>query len=125
MCGILGIISQNKKNLETFANKSSLNSISHRGPDSQGYIKGKDFFFGHTRLSIIGLKEKNAKQPILKKNKILSFNGEIYNFKELSKKVAHLLTPSGVFVAVIMSRKCAWEQLYFLAKHIFLKFLLI
>jgi ubiquinone/menaquinone biosynthesis C-methylase UbiE len=38
-------------------------------------------------------------------------------FKELSKKVAHLLNPKGVFVAVIMSRKCAWEQLYFLAKR--------
>lgn len=35
----------------------------------------------------------------------------------LSEKVKQILLPNGVFIAVIMSRKCAWEQLYFLAKR--------
>ena len=38
-------------------------------------------------MSIIGLDERSAKQPIFKKNKILIFNGEIYNFKSLSEEL--------------------------------------
>mgnify|MGYP003327721319 CR=1 FL=1 len=47
------------------------------------YINKENFFFGHTRLSIIGLDEQAAKQPVFQDNKILVFNGEIYNYKEL------------------------------------------
>jgi len=87
MCGILGIISRDKKICENYSKKSLLNSIAHRGPDSQDSVKGKNFYFGHSRLSIIGLKEGGAKQPIYKKNKILVFNGEIYNYKDLSNEL--------------------------------------
>ncbi len=87
MCGIVGIISENKRIRENFLKKSPLNTIVHRGPDYQDFIKGKNFYFGHTRLSIIGLKEINAKQPINKNNKILTFNGEIYNYKDLSDEL--------------------------------------
>jgi ubiquinone/menaquinone biosynthesis C-methylase UbiE len=34
----------------------------------------------------------------------------------LSAKVARLLTPQGIFIGVIMSRKCSWERLYYFAK---------
>lgn len=34
----------------------------------------------------------------------------------LSAKVARLLTSKGIFVGVIMSRKCIWERLYYFAK---------
>ena len=85
MCGIVGIISENESIRENFCKKSPLNTIIHRGPDFQDFVKGKNFYFGHTRLSIIGLKETNAKQPINRNNRILTFNGEIYNYKKLSE----------------------------------------
>jgi ubiquinone/menaquinone biosynthesis C-methylase UbiE len=38
-------------------------------------------------------------------------------FKEMGQKISELLKPEGVFVAVMMSRKCAWEQMYYLLKR--------
>ena len=35
----------------------------------------------------------------------------------MGKQVANLLNPNGVFVAVIMSRRCAWEQVYYWLKR--------
>ena len=40
----------------------------------------------HDRLSIIDLNE-NANQPLYYKNYVLSFNGEIYNYKELKNEL--------------------------------------
>jgi ubiquinone/menaquinone biosynthesis C-methylase UbiE len=34
----------------------------------------------------------------------------------LSAKVTRLLAPKGIFIGVIMSRKCSWERLYYFAK---------
>lgn len=92
MCGILGYISLNKKNIDKFPIRKILNTLNHRGPDSSKYIKIKNCYFGHTRLSIIGLKEKKAFQPVMEDNKALTFNGEIYNYKEISK----ILNNSGI-----------------------------
>lgn len=90
MCGILGYISKSKNKFKSFDYKNSIKSLEHRGPDGYNYIKGKDYFFGHTRLSIVGPNEIEAKQPIYKNQKILIFNGEIYNFKELNKELNEL-----------------------------------
>ena len=50
-------------------------------------LKIKDLFIGHTRLSIIDL-STNGLQPMVSScnNFVLSFNGEIYNFKNLKIK---------------------------------------
>ena len=69
MCGILGLISENKKICENFSKRLPLDSIKHRGPDFQDFVKGENFYLGHSRLSIIGLEEGGAKQPIYKKIK--------------------------------------------------------
>ena len=92
MCGILGYISLNKININKFPIKKILKTLKHRGPDSFNYIKKKNCYFAHTRLSIIGLKEKKAFQPVVEGNKVLTFNGEIYNYKEISK----ILNNSGI-----------------------------
>ena len=113
MCGIVGIVSENESIRENFCKKSPLNTIIHRGPDFQDFIKGKNFYFGHTRLSIIGLKETNAKQPINRNNRILTFNGEIYNYKELSEE----LNRKGIYD----SGKSDTETLFNLILHFGLK----
>ena len=43
-------------------------------------------------MAIIGLNEQTAQQPVFQDNKILVFNGEIYNYKDISK----LLNSKGV-----------------------------
>ena len=87
MCGISGIIdfknqlSENKLNIILDKFNSALH---HRGPDDRGKWIENNIGLSHTRLSIIDL-SKNGHQPMISKNNkiILSYNGEIYNFKEL------------------------------------------
>lgn len=92
MCGIAGIYNTNLDNnqLEKLSQKI-YTQLKHRGPDGQGYkILGSinKIFLLHTRLSIQDLSSA-GKQPMCDKNeKIwLTFNGEIYNFKEIRKEL--------------------------------------
>jgi len=57
---------------------------SNRGPDAEGLYIDDNITLYHNRLSILDL-SKNSDQPMSYKNYIISFNGEIYNFKELKK----------------------------------------
>ena len=59
--------------------------IKHRGPDDEGFYINDNIALAHQRLAIIDL--TNGKQPMFNedKTKVLIFNGEIYNFKELKK----------------------------------------
>lgn len=68
----------------------SLESIRHRGPDGQGFsafhIGTQSLILGHVRLSILDLDERSG-QPFSVDNVLhLSFNGEIYNYKELASE---------------------------------------
>ncbi len=85
MCGILGYYGSN---VSKFVEKPRLNLIDHRGPDNLDFIQGENYFLGHTRLSIQDV-SKYANQPMTSKDKsgIIIFNGEIYNHKELRKKL--------------------------------------
>ena len=59
MCGISGIIGNlevSSKNIVKNMNKAQ----SHRGPDGEGIFQGKDFIFGHNRLSIIDLSSEKV-----------------------------------------------------------------
>ena len=84
MCGILGFYYKDRSkifNKELF--ETLLNTIKHRGPDSNGIFQNDNFIFGMNRLSIID--QKNGDQPMSSENgdyRII-FNGEIYNYKEL------------------------------------------
>ncbi len=85
MCGINGVFSTVLSREEIISCISKMNrALAHRGPDNEGYYYGNNFALGHTRLSIIDLSE-NGNQPFFSENKklIITFNGEIYNYKEL------------------------------------------
>ena len=91
MCGISGIISLSNKKIQFLEeNLNKLNSLlHHRGPDNQDIWMSSDFRIGlaHTRLSIIDL-QKRSNQPMISNfGNVISFNGEIYNFKSLKKKL--------------------------------------
>lgn len=81
MCGFVGFISKdnNKKKII----KDMADIIVHRGPDSDGYYVDNNIALGFRRLSIIDL--DGGSQPIYneKKDKVIVFNGEIYNYKEI------------------------------------------
>tara|TARA_R110001632_G_scaffold63953_2_gene152393 strand:+ start:3162 stop:5054 length:1893 start_codon:yes stop_codon:yes gene_type:complete len=81
MCGILGYFGDNQS---LFSKKTSLQSIAHRGPDFSSSVNGANYFFGHTRLSILDL-SSNGNQPMISKDEryVIIFNGEIYNHLEL------------------------------------------
>jgi asparagine synthase (glutamine-hydrolysing) len=69
-------------NIEKESIKKSIISLKHRGPNQNGFYCKSNICFGHTRLSIIDL--KNALQPMTMHNRYtIVFNGEIVNFKKL------------------------------------------
>ena len=89
MCGILAAwdpLCQFEKSL----NKAVVD-LNHRGPDAYNimYFDNRKIFFAHTRLKIIDV-SNNANQPFISPcgRWILTYNGEIYNFKELRKEIA-------------------------------------
>ena len=82
ICGFTGYIPDNEKIVHNMAEV-----ITHRGPDSEGFYCDDHISMGFRRLSIIDL--SGGTQPIYNKDrsKVLTFNGEIYNYKELRKEL--------------------------------------
>ena len=90
MCGITGFVNfEGLKNPEHII-KDMTDVISHRGPDNFGiYLDKKfDIALGHRRLSILDLSDDGG-QPMISSNSryIIVFNGEIYNYLEIKKKL--------------------------------------
>ncbi|MBT5400497.1 asparagine synthase (glutamine-hydrolyzing) [bacterium] len=88
MCGIAGISGRSVKNEDLVA---ACNSISHRGPNDSGIWASKDVSLLHTRLSILDL-SYSGHQPMVdeKSGVVLVYNGEIYNYKELKKRMSDI-----------------------------------
>lgn len=82
MCGIIGAWSRTKPFSDQEFSRA-VDSLSHRGPDGKGIFTENNFFLGMRRLTVIDL--KTGDQPIFNENrtKLVLFNGEIYNYKEL------------------------------------------
>ena len=82
MCGFVGFSNHINNADEVLG--LMMDRIKHRGPDSEGKYIDENVAMGFRRLSLIDLSE-NGGQPIYNEDKtlVLTFNGEIYNFKEL------------------------------------------
>lgn len=85
MCGICGFTGEILDREKILKNMSDV--IIHRGPNSKGFFSNKDISMGFRRLSIIDL--QNGNQPIYNEDKtlVLTFNGEIYNYKKLKEEL--------------------------------------
>ena len=87
MCGITGFVSSefNKTHLAKMTD-----CLKHRGPDADGYFfdQNSRIGLGHRRLSIIDLSQ-TANQPMNSHcgRYIVVFNGEIYNYQEISRGI--------------------------------------
>ncbi len=88
MCGIIGLFSKERPVLQSDEErmKCVLNKIAYRGPDGSGMWMSEKILLGHRRLSIIDLSDAGM-QPfeIVEMGLVITFNGEIYNFKEVRK----------------------------------------
>jgi asparagine synthase (glutamine-hydrolysing) len=89
MCGVIGFVHKNK-----MVKKSLLEEMArcllHRGPDDEGYFLHhfQDYQIGlaHRRLSILDLSSLGH-QPMEFENLVITYNGEIYNFKEIRREL--------------------------------------
>lgn len=89
MCGIAGYFSKKQYKVELDLLKQMTRTLTHRGPDEEGYfINDKGFVgLGHRRLSIIDL--ATGQQPLSNEDGTIwiSFNGEIYNYQNLIREL--------------------------------------
>jgi len=83
MCAIAGVVGGEFCLRDSLINKL-LVSMVHRGPDETGIFSSdnKPISIGMNRLSITGIHDFNH-CPFVSDGLVLSFNGEIYNFREL------------------------------------------
>lgn len=86
MCGISGIFSGNSGERFRDAVSRMNESQSLRGPDDSGILVSGSAVLGHRRLSIIDLSPAGH-QPMRRGNLVITFNGEIYNFRDLKKEL--------------------------------------
>jgi asparagine synthase (glutamine-hydrolysing) len=89
MCGIVGLFdTRGKREIEPQVLDRMNQTQFHRGPDEGGLHREPGLGFGHRRLSIIDL--SSGQQPLFNEDHsvVVTYNGEIYNFRELAEELA-------------------------------------
>ena len=82
MCGLFGIINKDKDTINVAELQAASAALQHRGPDDEAIFAEKNIGLAHRRLSIFDL-GTGGRQPFEGWNKVMVFNGAIYNFPEL------------------------------------------
>jgi len=90
MCGIAGYLGE--KVISPEAADRALALLGRRGPDARGvyrhaFAPGRNVLLLHTRLAIIDL-DPRSNQPFTRDGLALAFNGEIYNYIEVRRRLA-------------------------------------
>ena len=84
MCGIAGILNLDNRPVSPQVLRAMTDIIAHRGPDAEGHWIEGPVGLGHRRLSIIELSSAgNQPMHTADGRYVISYNGEIYNFREL------------------------------------------
>lgn len=109
MCGIAGILS-NHRPVNAAAVRAMTGAMIHRGPDGSGLWENHDVrvVLGHRRLAIID-PGPASDQPLAAHGVALTFNGEIYNYKEIRAELTsrgHVFTSAGDAEVIA----AAWRQ---------------
>lgn len=92
MCGLVGSF-----NLPEFDVSARLELIKHRGPNGSGVVSAGPAVHGHVRLALLDLSHASD-QPFRYRGGVLSFNGEIWNFKAVREELenlGHVFTTTG------------------------------
>lgn len=91
MCGVAGLIHTDASPVSPATLQRMTDAVAHRGPDGQGHWIEGNVGLGHRRLAIIDLSSAGH-QPMVNADHryVLSYNGEVYNFRELRTELAAL-----------------------------------
>jgi asparagine synthase (glutamine-hydrolysing) len=91
MCGVAGVFNLNGEPASPVILRRMTDAIAHRGPDGEGFYSDGFVGLGHRRLAIIDL-SPGGHQPMVSRasDVALSYNGEIYNFRELRAELEKL-----------------------------------
>ncbi len=81
MCGIAGFNWKDRDVIEKMTG-----CLAHRGPDDEGRCVDDRVSLGHRRLSIIDTSAR-GRQPMRFENLVITYNGEVYNFKQLREQL--------------------------------------
>jgi asparagine synthase (glutamine-hydrolysing) len=84
MCGVIGGL--RARGLDV---RRAVSALEHRGPDAQDVWEGTRFWLGHTRLAIIDTSSA-SEQPYRYRDVVLTFNGEVWNYRELRAELEDL-----------------------------------
>lgn len=111
MCGICGVLYFGKDFTDKKILKNMNDAIKHRGPDDYGFYTDDGVGLGHRRLSIIDLSKK-GKQPMSNEDGTvwITFNGEIYNYKEIKDKLKKHRFNSNTDTEVIIHAYEEWGK---------------
>jgi asparagine synthase (glutamine-hydrolysing) len=84
MCGIAGLFTvSSPKPVDPKRVRAMTDRLAHRGPDGSGVWTAPGVGLGHRRLSIIDLATGDQPMRSADDKLALSYNGEIYNFREV------------------------------------------
>lgn len=87
MCGIVGLFDLSGRDADSTSVLRVIPVLAHRGPDADRVVSRGPAAFGHTRLAILGLESLSARQPVILDGFLLTYNGEIYNYRELAEQL--------------------------------------
>lgn len=109
MCGIAGMLRGDSRPADRASIEAMIALIAHRGPDHTGILVHRAVGLGAARLSIVDRSDAGA-QPLGDEHAALTFNGEIYNHRELGR---HLEEAGVVFrghsdTEVLFHALCRW-----------------
>ena len=85
MCGILGAFGTRLPERDTF--QKALDTLARRGPDGEGIFATLTCLLGHRRLAIIDLSTGAQPMTSFDGRFTITFNGEIYNYRELKAEL--------------------------------------
>jgi asparagine synthase (glutamine-hydrolysing) len=86
MCGIAGLMTDDRERADVRVLPSLMAAIAHRGPDGNGTYSNGTVQLAHSRLSILDPTDAAA-QPMERHGRVLIHNGEIYNYLELADEL--------------------------------------
>jgi asparagine synthase (glutamine-hydrolysing) len=91
MCGVVGVFHLKGDPVSPAVLQAMTDSVAHRGPDGEGHFIDGSLGLGHRRLAVIDLSPA-GQQPMATEDGrfVISYNGEIYNFKELRVQLESL-----------------------------------
>lgn len=115
MCGIAGILSENRANIQPHLIKAMGTILAHRGPDGEGYWMNdhNEVALGHRRLAIIDLTSASAQPMHYLGRYTITYNGEIYNYREIRnelKKQGYSFSSRGDAEVILAAYDCYKEK---------------